>query len=433
MYAQNPFPDDSGNSDMREGASYVSIAAAKQYGWSATTAALNKVHEQTGRDVREKVTRGDLELIQRELVMQQHLSALGYTSKRNATYTKGIIATSSQTFTEIYSKHKPSPIESDQPLRGKLTKDGYQVYARNPLVSEPEEAPRAQNEIGAKLVKQAIATEYGDDIAQDVFRHVSRMKGRNLDSEITRRDLETLHDELLGPAIRGAGTDADLDRDDALPMGVELQKLQNNVRNDTTAGIKCDLISAWYTHKKDLWVHAPDRRDRIYDRCIRHCIPNNNIVFVGGELILTTQSGRGDSDENKKMALAAFIQECFNVGPGQPESKNIAINIISYLHPARLSNITPPPLDDIRRTVKLSIDKEKHCNVRVVGEVSWACRAPAEGILGSPIDSSKYMFVRREAFEISGANLRSDPWVFYPTSCLLSVDRFDTIEVRQGI
>jgi hypothetical protein len=74
MYAQNPFPDDSGNADVKQGAAFVSAAALKRYGWDATTAALNNVHEQTGRDVREKVTRGDLELIQRELVMTETTS-----------------------------------------------------------------------------------------------------------------------------------------------------------------------------------------------------------------------------------------------------------------------------------------------------------------------------------------------------------------------
>jgi hypothetical protein len=107
-------------------------------------------------------------------------------SRGKAGFVKATIVASSQTFTDIYKTYKPSLFESGQYVRGPVTKDGDQV----PL------AQAELNQIGAKLVKQAIATEYGNNVAQDAFRDVGRMRGRILDKGVTCGDLELLHEWL---------------------------------------------------------------------------------------------------------------------------------------------------------------------------------------------------------------------------------------------
>jgi len=62
----------------------------------------------------------------------------------------------------------------------------------------------------------------------------------------------------------------------------------------------------------------------------------------------------------------------------------------------------------------------------VAGDTSIRFKLTRDAAVGR-VDFSKYRFVRREHFEISRKNPRSDR--FNPEPNLVSVDRFDTVEL----
>jgi hypothetical protein len=144
-----------------------------------------------------------------------------------------------------------------------------------------------------------------------------------------------------------------------------------------------------------------------------------------------------DNREENMAALTGFIRRHFQVAPGQPAFQNIANNILSYLPRGRslgeaASTAQAVVGDTARssrtassRTFTMSVTEDG--NVGVEGYIGIPYRN-SDGDPVRPVDYSKYRFVRKDSFEISGEHLRVDPTAFDAKANLVSVSRSDAIE-----
>ena len=165
----------------RKGVELVRQAMERQYGRDVAATALQKLRDTAKRAPDEGITRGDLELLRKEL-------------HRKPT-----------TFQQLYERHGPGlfGIGEGEYLHAESAGQGLvRLYARAPLIpnGSGEKALASLREESAKLVRRAMENEYGPYMAEAVFQKVrakvSATVGRDLESDITRGDLELLHKEL---------------------------------------------------------------------------------------------------------------------------------------------------------------------------------------------------------------------------------------------
>src|SRR5262245_60805868 len=90
----------------------------------------------------------------------------------------------SDMFVKIYGKMDAKEflgIADEEPILGRMRGD------------EDERAA------GARYVRDAIASEFGENVASAIFQKVSIERHRNLNERMTFGDMKLLHEELLRP------------------------------------------------------------------------------------------------------------------------------------------------------------------------------------------------------------------------------------------
>jgi len=343
-------------------------------------------------------------------------------------------------FVPIFNSLRSTDMEeSGEHLHGEVTKGGlWRLYTRAPLMpngsGEMALERGSERQKAARLVKQAMANQFGPDKAEDVFRKVQAevhaKTGRHLDEEMTRGDLNLLQLEYK-----------ELQRE-------ELRKLRDRVPTDTPLAIKDDVVGNWtaatskdWTYRNYQWPNGDTVN--LNTHAYSYYVQGGSMRFDEAKGTLTLEGKPGDSEENKK-ALAKFIDKHFGAKPGQPEFQNIANNVLLYL-PAigrdldlhrKVENILhvanyDPRVDIVQRTYTLSV---RDGSVGVKGNTSIRYESENDVVASTYLkitgfDFSKYRFVREEGFEISCKNLKSQPDEFKPEANLVSVGRFDTIEL----
>jgi hypothetical protein len=284
---------------------------------------------------------------------------------------------------------------------------------------------------------QWLNTEYGSAAAAAVFRSVHDKTGRlTLDEagrpfEVTSGDLELLHQELQQPQYQ------ELKR-----QHQELPSLRDRVTYDTPEVAKNDLVQSWTS---TIEKHYGPKRDAKGGglALVRDYMQGNTVQFdkETGTLKLTQGIGGFDRADmlNKSAALEAFIVRHCGVKADDPAVQNIASNILSYVPRGmrrplaqKMMDVSqkaaPPAGYELRSTFTLSA---KAGNVVVVGDTSVPFTRNSYLPKGA-VDYSKYRFVRHERFEISGANLKSEPRAFNAAANVVPAGRVDTIELAEG-
>jgi hypothetical protein len=334
-------------------------------------------------------------------------------------------------FTQIYETHKAGDAhESGDRVRSEATEDGvWRLYTHTPLMpngsGEEALARRLEIEKGAKLVKEAMITQYGPEVAEAALWNVGQKTARNLGKEVTRGDLNLLQQELEGPQLQELK---------------ELRELRDRVPSETPREIRDDLAKNWagavmWDYRDVQW---PDGHTVLLNsRAYIYYVEGSNMQFdeKTRTLILTYDGNAADTEKNKE-ALTKFIFGNFQVEPGEPEFQNIANNILAYL---------PGPATDLKlglKMRKIANDDARGDIVRLSytfsvrqdgtvsgrGDTSISYRNTDDDNAGRSINYSKYKFVRWEGFDISGKNLRSKPDEFKAEANLGYVNRFDNIE-----
>jgi hypothetical protein len=296
------------------------------------------------------------------------------------------------TFTETYNRALSGNYDGEH-VRAAVKEAVRQLYGPAPLASGArwdEGLARLLEKQSPKLVKEAMIDLYGVDVAKATLRHV---KTRN-------------------PGLQDPG----------------LQELRGRVPNFITDLVKAELADNWKVARGDAPYHWIDRGHMQFDE-----EAGTLVLWRGGD-------GRPDRDDNMR-ELAKFIRGHLRAKPEEPEFQNIANNILSYL-PRGIS-----PVEDLRMravargaahmdadaalsTVTLTVSGDPdRFDVGVTENTSIPYKNIDRGDVG-PVDYSKYRYIRREAFEISGENLRSVPMDFEPEANLRSAYRFDTIDSR---
>jgi hypothetical protein len=364
------------------------------------------------------------------------------------------------TFSQMYKTLKPGLLESGQHVRGG-TEGGQRVYyTRDPLMpTSPFDGGAVERRLeayktGARFVRKALINEYGKSAAEDVLRSVTAKVPRDLKKEVTRGDLELIHQELQQPKYRVLQhselqvQDQEVQRQEVRrqrrklqPQDQELHMLRSRVTYDTPNAIKDDLAGdRASTIKKYYGPNGTAKFELLQSYMQRYRVQFDS---EKGTLALALGGGQGDKENeaDKLAALAGFIDRHFEVKPRDPAFRNIANNILLYLPPGapasmarkmqrvangRLSSYTAD--DTVRSTFTLSVSKDGNGNPRSVG-VACDASAPYTRAADSPVDFSKYRFVRKESFEISGAQLGADPPAFDARANLIAVSRLDTIQL----
>ena len=377
-----------------------------------------------------------------------------------------------KTFTEVHNAFKSGPSKSGQHVRGRVTRNTRQLYTHTALMpngsgNEALIRRRQKYAEGARLIKQTMIKEYGDDLARAVFAKVKagleEATGRNLEEGVTRGDLELLQEELQLQE----------------PQHKMLQLLRTRVTQDGPEAIIREMAENWASASKQEYhpVQWPDDatvvglRPTMYELKEPYFLvqwPNNdanaadaNAAEVGfrhiiyldhvaqgsmefddkkGTLTLTRHrrvDGAEDNEEKNLTALTEFIGRHFKVKPGQPAFQNIANNILSYLPRRKSLDVAEMTAREVTRgaaradgiaslrTFTLSVTADG--NVDVDGDT----RIPYRNFDGDPVrpvDFSKYRFVRQDSFEISREHLMVDPTAFEAGGNLVSVGRSDKIE-----
>jgi hypothetical protein len=348
------------------------------------------------------------------------------------------------TLEQLHERYGPGPSGSDEGeyLHAKdVGPKQIRLYTQAQSIGRVEEvqAKILERQNAAQFVRQAMTRDYEDDVVEAVLRKLHDKTGLVLDAGVTRGDLKRLHQGL---------------------QSEELQKLQERVRRmpgDTPQEIKEDLADTWRTVGANIrtirWPNGDAEvglRDRI---CGDYLDDRNNVEFNEEEGTLTLTMGEAAASREKKMtALANFIGRHFEAKPGQPAFDNIANNILSYLHQGLSAGMVTKMIEVANgaafpsggaapSTYKVSVSKDEDGKLRSVGvacDVTIPFTYPPgprrNDASARAIDFSKYTFVRRQGFEISGdqlsEKLRSDR--FDPKANLGFVSRIDTINLASS-
>jgi hypothetical protein len=350
------------------------------------------------------------------------------------------------TFTQLHERHGPGLFGSgeDEYLHAEdAGPKQIRLYTQAHFIGSVEEvqAKIRERQNAAQFVRQAMTRDYGDDVVEAVLRKLHVETGLVLDAGMTRGDLKRLRQGLER-------------------QSEELQMLQERVRRmpgDTPQKIKDELVDTWHTVGADIrtirWPNS-DAEVRLRDQiCGDYLDDRNNVEFNEEEGTLTLTMGEDAASREKKMtALANFIGRHFEAEPGQPAFDNIANNILSYLHQGLSAGMVKkmnevangaafPSGNAAPSTYKLSVSKDEDGKLRSVGvacDVSTLYQYPPgqrrDDASARAVDFSKYTFVRRQGFEISGdqlsEKLRSDR--FDPEANLGFVSRIDTINLASS-
>jgi hypothetical protein len=375
--------------------------------------------------------------------------------------------------------------ERSQHVLGEATDDGaWRLYARDP--SRPSgiggDSLLRRLRKGSELIFEGMATEYGHEMATRVLWKVTEkvygLRG-TFQEGMTRGDLKFFRAELQSQELqlqelrnRVPSDTAEVIKDDLTGNWTSAAKEQfhpfqrpggaTEVEPSSRDGVKegyypvrwpgdaevVGLRPTMYAFKegpgaaevvgprpmyevreKYSSIQWPESDAKVGLRDVIHAdhIQRSTMHFdeKAGTLTLT-QGEQGDSEANKR-ALTRFIGRHFKVAPGQAAFQNIANNILSYLPRGAVASMTDKMRDvvgnaaatdgnAVRSSFKLSVTTDG--NVGVAGHTTIRS-----------VDFSSYAFVREEGFEISGEHLRVDPTAFDAKANLVSVDRFDTVNV----
>jgi hypothetical protein len=375
--------------------------------------------------------------------------------------------------------------ERSQRLLGQATDDGgWRLYAHDP--SRPSgiggDALSRRLEKGSELVFQGMETDHGRAMATRVLWKVTEkvhgLRG-TFEEGMTRGDLILFREELQSQELqlkelrdRIPNDTAEVIKDDLAGNWTSAAKEQfypiqrpgsaTEVEPSSRDGVKegyypvrwpgdaevVGLRPTMYAFKegpgaaevvgpRPLYevreeyssIQWPDSDARVALRDVIHAdhIQRSTMHFDerAGKLTLT-QGEQGDSEANKK-ALAKFIDKHFGVKPGQSAFQNIANNILSYLPRGVGASMTDKMRDVVGNAAATDGNAVQ----------SWFTLSAAEGgnvgVAGHTtirsVNFSSYAFVRQEGFEILGEHLRVDPTAFDAKANLVSVDRFDTVNV----
>ena len=284
---------------------------------------------------------------------------------------------------------------------------------------------------GANLVRQAMENEYPRHVVEAVRRKVHDTTGRRLDEGMTRGDLNLLHEELQYQGLQ--------------KLNQELQELRSRVPSDTPEAIRDDLAQVWRSPsditRGSQW--PTDDPQRLLSRISLNYLQYAEMKFdeAAGTLRLTPRVGVDPKLlEANMVALAGFIRKNFEVEPDRLAFRYIASNILSYLHqgkPASMldkmqavaGNAAHPDANAVRSMFTFSVREDG--NVSVVGDTDIPFKTRGDGDVGR-VDFSKLSFARHEEFEISAEHLTSAPTVFNAKANLVSVNRFDTIDLGRS-
>ncbi|MBV8191972.1 MAG: hypothetical protein JO339_32380 [Alphaproteobacteria bacterium] len=338
-------------------------------------------------------------------------------------------------FTDIYNEFKPGLFKSDnEHVRGGAAKDGdAQIYTRSVLTpnGKGEEAlqrRQQQYKSGASLVKQAMANEYGTDVAEAALRRASDRTGRDLAKQVTRGDLNIIHQELQ-------------------TLDHNLENLRRSIKQDSEETIKSDLAGTWDSTSNDVReIKCPgsDATVHIRDQVYKDYIQRGDMQFEEGTKNLKlslTPSGAKAVD--KIGALTRFIEENFGVKPEDAAFENVANNLLSYLHQGVFGGVTAKAVglvngiaadagtvdgNGVESTFTLSADGNH--DIRVSGETHLGYKDTRKELgVTSEMDFSIYKVHRQEQFGISGQNLTSSTDKFDAKASLLWVNRYDTVDL----
>jgi hypothetical protein len=375
-------------------------------------------------------------------------------------------------------------------VSGEVAKGGHwSLNTRGPSMPNGIEGLVLKDRLkeGSKLVRQGMANEYGPGTARRVLWKVGEKahgkENRTFENGMTRGDLSLLHEELQCQEAqvqrlrdRVPNDTTEMIKDDLTGNWTSAAKEQfyrpggaTEVEPSSRDGVKegyypvrwpgdaevVGLRPTMYAFKegpgaaevvgeRPLYgikeeypsIQWPSTCGRIGLReVVQDQLERSIMSFSAGTGTLSlTHCARHDGDANK-WDLTMFVEKHFNVKPGQPAFQNILNNILSYLPRGAAASMTDKMLNtaagsaaadgsSFRNEFTLSV-REGNVGVKGFATMRYTNLDPNPGA----VDFRWYRFVRQEGFEISGEHLRVDPTAFDPKANLVSVDRFDAVNM----
>jgi hypothetical protein len=364
------------------------------------------------------------------------------------------------------------------------------LNTRGPSTSNGDKDLLLENRLkeGAQLVFQGMANEYGPGMAQRVLWKVGERaygkQNRTFENGMTRGDLSLLHKELQCQEAqvqrlrdRVPNDTTEMIKDDLVGNWTSAAREQfypiqgfGNAQagprsmeeakegyypieglHDADAGLRplryglkegpgdTEVVGTrpLYEVKEEYpSIQWPSPCGTIGLReVVQDQLQCNIIWFYESTGTLTvTHCARHDCPADKR-DLTKFVETHFNVKPGHPAFQNILNNILSYLPRGAAASMTDKMLNaaagsaaadggSFRSKFTLSV-RDGNVGVKGYATMRYTNPDPDPGA----VDFRWYRFVREEGFEISGELLRVDPTVFDPKANLVSVDRFDAVNV----
>jgi hypothetical protein len=359
-----------------DGAKFVKQAMVAEYGQAVAEAALRRVSERTGRSLEREVTLGDLTLLHQELPLRD---------------------TWRTTFTEIHERFKPGPHGSgeDEPMYWE--QDGrLRIGTQSPSMPDDHANRhiRRLKEGFSQFIAFKLFQQYGWGVARRVSPEMLRLTGRDIQREVTRGDLELLHqvaekvqsrhmseqsvlpmkrpnpersvlEAILLEQLKPSQLKPTPPEDPSLQvhpleakLSPELSQLQKLVWNDSPGEmVKQDLIQVWCSAEEEHPAREITTKDGVIECSARKEYtavqwPGSDADvqlrtgiyegFIRGRALVEYDSENGElrmsplykyrnDEESHKEQLTEFIGRYFEVGPNDPEFSRIANNILSYI------------------------------------------------------------------------------------------------------